>query len=598
MSLLADGDEPGHKAMQALAGHLRGLGCTVKIALPPTDGTDVADWIASEGVAGAGRKIATLMEDYIPALPAPEETQPLIPPEPVVFTETDLQDNPHYRLLGLCGDYIAVRLREAGRVLQRTRESMTQPATLIAIAPETWWCGMAGAEQLGSKTSRTIGDALIRTADSLGQIDLSMMWGRGAAKLPDGKVVYHLGDRLLVDGREVGLDSDPSQTWLAEPRVEMGKEATTEETAAIARAVMQYRWATPDDGKRMLGWIVAALVGGALEWRPHIILTAAAAEGKSWLLKHVVERIMGPLLVRVADATPAGVARLGAHSSLPLAIDEAEPSSPWVMELLKLLRIASGADGLRVRADQNGGVTTQQVRFSAMLSGTVPPMLTRPDASRLTPVRFGPPVDDWVGVSTSIQTAMKNADAVRYRILRRAPEIVAQADRLIGTYQELGMESREAMSSGALTAGWHFWGIDEKDLYANTEQHDTTDAADALLEILAVRHRMEGGVERSVLWLVQGNDDKDVRMLADLYGVKKHGNGLCIAIGHRGLGNAMSRTQWGNADIKQLLMQLPDVVESPNPLHFGSLRKRAIIIPPETLAEYGIDLDDGGTESD
>ena len=115
------------------------------------------------------------------------------------------------------------------------------------------------------------------------------------------------------------------------------------------------------------------------------------------------------------------------------------------------------------------------------------------------------------------------------------------------------------------------------------------------LEILAVRHRMEGGVERSVLWLVQGNDDKDVRMLADLYGVKKHGNGLCIAIGHRGLGNAMSRTQWGNADIKQLLMQLPDVVESPNPLHFGSLRKRAIIIPPATLAEYGIDIDYGGT---
>ena len=59
---------------------------------------------------------------------------------------------------------------------------------------------MAGSEQLGSKTSRTIGDSLIRAADSLGQIDLSMMWGRGAAKLPDGKVVYHLGDRLLVDG--------------------------------------------------------------------------------------------------------------------------------------------------------------------------------------------------------------------------------------------------------------------------------------------------------------------------------------------------------------------------------------------------------------
>ena len=245
---------------------------------------------------------------------------------------------------------------------------------------------------------------------------------------------------------------------------------------------MQYRWATPDDGKRMLGWIVAAIIGGALEWRPHIILTAAAAEGKSWLLKHVVERIMGPLLVRVADATPAGVARLGAHSSLPLAIDEAEPSSPWVMELLK----APTHRQRRRRSESAGGPKRGRYHSAGALfgnaeSGTVPPMLTRPDASRLTPVRFGPPVDDWVGVSTSIQTAMEDADAVRYRILRRAPEIVAQADRLIGTYQELGMESREAMSSGALTAGWHFWGIDEKDLYANTEQHDTTDAADALL---------------------------------------------------------------------------------------------------------------------
>ena len=50
VSLLADGDEPGHKAMLALAGHLHGLGCKVKIALPPVEwGTDVADWLAEGG---------------------------------------------------------------------------------------------------------------------------------------------------------------------------------------------------------------------------------------------------------------------------------------------------------------------------------------------------------------------------------------------------------------------------------------------------------------------------------------------------------------------------------------------------------------------
>ena len=38
VSLLADGDVPGHKAMEALAAHLCVLGCRVKIALPPTIG--------------------------------------------------------------------------------------------------------------------------------------------------------------------------------------------------------------------------------------------------------------------------------------------------------------------------------------------------------------------------------------------------------------------------------------------------------------------------------------------------------------------------------------------------------------------------------
>ena len=54
VSLLADGDEPGHNAMRALGLHLHSIGCHVRMALPPLDSkTDVADWIASEGVAGA-----------------------------------------------------------------------------------------------------------------------------------------------------------------------------------------------------------------------------------------------------------------------------------------------------------------------------------------------------------------------------------------------------------------------------------------------------------------------------------------------------------------------------------------------------------------
>ena len=132
---------------------------------------------------------------------------------------------------------------------------------------------------------------------------------------------------------------------------------------------MGYRWATPNDGRRFLGWLVASLVGGALQWRPHLLLTAPAAQGKTWLLTNVLEPIMGNMMTSVSDATPASISRLTAYSSLPVAIDEAEPSDDWVVELLKTLRAASSDFGSRVRATADGGVSFQQARFCALIGG-------------------------------------------------------------------------------------------------------------------------------------------------------------------------------------------------------------------------------------
>ena len=81
------------------------------------------------------------------------------------------------------------------------------------------------------------------------------------------------------------------------------------------------------DGKRLLGWMVSAIVGGALEWRPHIQITAPSGQGKSWLLREVLAALHGPLLQRIADASPAALARMTAHASLPFSFDEAEPSA-------------------------------------------------------------------------------------------------------------------------------------------------------------------------------------------------------------------------------------------------------------------------------
>ena len=357
----------------------------------------------------------------------------------------------------------------------------------------------------------------------MGQVDQSLFWGRGATRLPDERIAYHLGDRLLIGGSIYDLDADSSLVWLAEPRIELGEEATQQQTTALAKAVMGYRWATEDDGRRFLGWIVAAIIGGALEWRPHLLLTAPATQGKTWLLKNVLEKIMGPLITSISDATPAAISRMTAHASLPIAIDEAEPSEEWVMELLKTLRAASSDFGSRIRvAPGNNGVNFQQARFCALLAGTIAPALGRADDSRLSPVSLGPPVADWPKVRAAVRTTMQVADRVRYRVIRRAAEIVAEATRLGDEMEDLGMDSREARATAAFTAGWRFWGVDEREVPSQPETQTGTDADSALLEMLSIKHRGAGGAEESLLSMLCDSAKHDT--LADLYGLRYDGN--------------------------------------------------------------------------
>ena len=427
---------PGQAAAMEIAAHLHGLGCRVRVALPePDGGADIADWLAV-GKAHAKAVLDGLLRDYEP----PPQAQPPLEPEPEKepgYLDV-IASNAHYRIMGLVGDAVAIRI-SAGRVLQRTRESLTQPSTLIAIAPLAWWTGVMGdGETLSTNQSRKLGDSLLRAADRLGQVDMTQVYGRGAVRLPGGQIVYHLGDRLLVGGKERSLDDD-AITWMAEPRIALAPPAMDAECRSMALAVMGYRWGAPMDGKRLLGWMVSAIVGGALEWRPHIQITAPAGHGKSWLLREVVAALMGPLLQRIADASSAALARMTAHASLPFSFDEAEPSAQWVLDLLSLMRISSGGEGQRIRVDmQTGGVQVQAPRFSALLSNVSAPDMSRADASRVVNVSLGEEVEDWSVVQAAIFAAMTQADGVRSRIIREAAPIVGHAQELAHSMQSRG----------------------------------------------------------------------------------------------------------------------------------------------------------------
>lgn len=594
VSLVADadplnkkGESAGHKAMLGLAAHLAGMGCQVKLALPPVEwDNDIADWL-DEGVEKAGQTVAALLKDFV--LPGDTSSEPPLELEMEPTPPLDpsgLVQNKHYRILGLVGDQVAVRL-SVGRILQRSREALTQPATLIAIAPLSWWHDVTESP-LTTPISRALGDAMIREADKLGQIDLTQVYGRGAARLSNGHIVYHLGDRLLIDGKEEPLDSD-GHTWLAEPRIEMTAPATPAQIKLVAEAVLRYRWASPSDGKRLLGWLVVAIAGGALEWRPHIQFSAPSGTGKSWILREVVQRLMGPLLQRIADATPAALARLTAHGSLPISIDEAEPSSEWVLDLFAMLRIASGAEGQRIRADNSAaGVQVQAPRFCALLSSVATPRLSRADSSRLSSVRLGPEVENWTEIGEAIKEAMKLADGIRAAIILATPRIAQRASELTFELQEQGMDSREALTVAALTAGWHWWGIDESDVYSKgiDDDDDGSEATDCILAILAITVRQPGSSDKSIARAMEYDEES----IKDLYGIIYDDRGLLIAYGHPGLGSALRGTPWSQVNLRGALLQLKGTVLTENAIRVGTRRLRAVQIPPDVLERIGLDL--------
>lgn len=246
------------------------------------------------------------------------------------------------------------------------------------------------------------------------------------------------------------------------------------------------------------------------------------------------------------------------------------------------MRISSGAEGQRIRVDmQTGGLERQSPRFSAILSNVAAPALGRADSSRMVNITLGDAVQDWPAVEGKIIRSMALAPGVRSRIIRETGAIVARVKEKTHEFQGLGMGSREALASAALTVGWQWWGVDEEDVYS-TDDHDRNqnDAEDCLAAIMSVIVRDPGGAGKTLGKAISS----DPATVKDLYGIRYDGlEGLMVGYGHRGLKDGLRGTPWEKADLRSVLMQLDGATVSKNPLRISPVRMRCVNIPHATL---------------
>jgi hypothetical protein len=197
--------------------------------------------------------------------------------------------------------------------------------------------------------------------------------GRGAWLTKAGKLIWHSGDWLYTSEGGRLQRSAPGETEtmfyprlppIMEPwREPVGPDDTpAHELLAILRS---WNYERPQiDPILNLGWLGAALLGGALAWRPTIFVSGDRRVGKS-TLQGINRAILGDAVHGTSNTTAAGIYQRVGIDSLPVSVDELESSADnrKVMAVIELARQAASGDMMF-----RGGANHQGTEFRAMNS--------------------------------------------------------------------------------------------------------------------------------------------------------------------------------------------------------------------------------------
>jgi hypothetical protein len=208
--------------------------------------------------------------------------------------------------------------------------------------------------------------------------------GRGAWLGADGGLVLHLGRKIIVN--DEALSPGAVDGFLYPVRPPMAGPDNIEMNAAhdLLQIFSTWSWARPKlDPELVLGWLVAAMLGGALERRPIIYVTGDKGTGKT-TLQDVCAYVIGKGLVKTSDATRAGIDQSIKSDSIPVMVDEMEAKADprRAQNILELSRTAyDGSLTLRGGADHNG--REFRARSCFWFSSINPPAMEPQDRSRM-----------------------------------------------------------------------------------------------------------------------------------------------------------------------------------------------------------------------
>lgn len=357
--------------------------------------------------------------------------------------------------------------------------------------------------------------------------------GPGAWRGPDGQLILHCGQRVLVGSEwqkpgEIAGAIYPA-TFPTPLPAEMFAPGGAKGPAADALALFgSWQWKNPEVAPHLLlGALGAAKLGGALKWRPTIWLTGDFGTGKSALLEYFGGLLGQDGMHSTVDATPAGVWQRTQHSSHPVLIDEAEAEAdPRRMGgMIKLARAASSG-GVVFRGGSEHAPVHFTIQGCFIFGSILIPGLTPQDRSRITVLELDP----LTGIKPPAISAAKlkaMGEALTRRLVDGWPRFADVFERYRTALAEHGHRARSADQHGILLVCAHLLLHDDGEVEGDYLDHwcellpperdaakDHQNCVDHLLTAPIDPYR--GGGRRTIAqWIADALNAEDVKQPAD-----------------------------------------------------------------------------------
>lgn len=232
---------------------------------------------------------------------------------------------------------------------------------------------------------------LMNKCHILGRFEESQFKGVGVWRDRNNYVV-NTGTELYINNEQISHDKlrKNSDSIFDRPGIEyikVGKKFTEDDLQTVWQIINGFTWSKEHQKYLILGVLVQAVIGSALDWRSHVWIIGSKGSGKSFLQFKFVRKLLGKFCIgAVNGTTAAGLTQKLGCNAFPISYDEAEvrtgKDTKILNEVLGLARSSSSQESCFIKGSATGQAVEYRCQSTFIMSSISPFLKQESDISR------------------------------------------------------------------------------------------------------------------------------------------------------------------------------------------------------------------------